>query len=167
MIGPGGNNIGIRSDLVTVPYTANSETVLAYLQTGYYHVHGTPFTYPDYSNSILLTAGAGVWNQTGTIVEIIPENTILADFDLHWVDIYDISANGEIKIDIFAGNLGAEQLIGGTKVFRSAVFSQEGPKRIQVAQQPANTRISCRISDNTAGQLTCKLLSFDGHLYIG
>lgn len=166
MIGPNGNNIGRKSDLITVPFTAGSESSIAYLQTAYYHMHGTPFTYPDYSNPILLTAGAGAWDRTGTIVEIIPAGAILADFDLHWMDVSNISGNGTIKVDIFSGLLGNEVLIGGTKVFRTSNFTQEGQKRIQVAQQPANTRISCRISDSTAGQLTCNIVSFDGHLYV-
>lgn len=171
MIGDGGllalikRTIGAFGDFVAVPFVSGVTTIMGFLQTLYYHVHGATFTYPDYADPITLTAGAGAWNQTGTIVEIIPANTIIKAFDLHWVDVVNISGNGTIKIDFFAGAPGAEVKISGTKITRTAVFSQEGAKRIQIPQQSPNTRISARISDSTAGQLTCDLVSFDGHVY--
>lgn len=171
MIGDGGllalikRTIGAFGDFVAVPFVSGVTTIIGFLQTQYYHIHGASFCYPNYANPVLIQAGAGAWNLTGTITEIIPANTIVKAFDLHWINISDISGNGYLKIDFFSGALGAEVLIpGGVKAFRNAVFNQEGPKRIQVPQQPANTRISARLSDSTAGQLTCNI-DFEGHVY--
>lgn len=58
----------------------------------------------------------------------------------------------------------------GKRVFRPAgngdylEFSAEGSKRIQIPQQPSGTRISCRVSDSTAGTITVGI-SFEGHYY--
>lgn len=38
--------LGERSEYVTVPYD-NAESIMAYLKTGYFHVHGASFIYPD------------------------------------------------------------------------------------------------------------------------
>jgi hypothetical protein len=156
---------GQLNDLVNVPYQFGINTILAHLNTSYYHVHGQSFVYPSHADDILLTAGAGAWNLTGAITEIIPVNVLnVSAFDLHWINIHSISANGTIQVDIYAGTVGNEVLITSTKATRTAVQSQNGPKRIQIPQQPVNTRISCRLSDNTAGQINCRV-SFEGHYY--
>lgn len=48
MIGDGkGNVIGKRGDYV--PYSPNSASLMAFIATGYYHVHGASFVYPKYA----------------------------------------------------------------------------------------------------------------------
>ena len=156
---------GALSDQVGVPYSIGLNTILGHLNTAYYHEHGTAFTYPKLANSIVVTAGTGIWNNTGAITQIVPAGVLTAIFDLHWINIYNISANGEGLIQLYGGNPGSEIEIGSAKFNRSAVQSQEGPKRIQIPQQPAGTRISARVSDNTAGAINVAI-SFEGHYYI-
>ena len=164
-IGTNLGNQGNKKDYVGVPYVFGAQSILAHLNTSYYHIHGKSFCRPDHANSVLLTAGSGAWDLTGSITEVIPENSLdLHAFDLHWINISDISANGQIQIDIYSGNAGEEVLIGSTRANRNSVFTTEGPKRIQIPQQLKNTRISCRLSDSTAGALTCRV-SFEGHYY--
>jgi hypothetical protein len=159
------SNIGEETDIVSVPYNFGINTILAHLNTNYYHIHGQSFTYPKLGNSVNVVAGSGIWNNTGAITEIIPAGALnVADYDLHWINIYTISANGEGLVQIYAGEIGSEVEIGSTKFNRNAVQSQEGPKRIQVPQQLVGTRISCRISDSTAGALNVNI-SFEGHYY--
>lgn len=165
MIGSDLGNQGVKDDYIRVPYVFGNNSILAHLNTSYYHIHGKSFCRPDHADSVLLTAGAGAWDLTGNITEVIPENSLnLYAFDLHWINISDISATGKIQIDIYAGNAGEEVLIGSTQGHRSSNFISEGPKRIQIPQQLKNTRISCRLSDSTAGALTCRV-SFEGHYY--
>lgn len=164
MIGPGRNNAGERSDLVGVPYTPDSETILAYLQTSYYHVHGEPFVYPRYDAPILLTSAAPSWDLTGSKTEIIPAGAIDKDFDLHWASISEISAVLFGIIDFFIGEIGQEILIGGVDANRTSNFAREIPVPTQVPQIPANSRVSARFSDNTTSPRTVRL-KFYGHKY--
>lgn len=156
--------IGNKEDYIIVPYIENTNSILAYLQTGYYHVHGASFIYPDKANPVTLTANAASWNITGDIIEIIPANTITKNFDLHWASITDISGNLYGIIDLFAGAEGEEVLIGSVDCTRTSNFSQEGNKPVQVPQQTANTRISARLSTSTTNADTCKLKLY-GHVY--
>lgn len=156
--------IGSESDYVHVPFTPDSSTVLAYLQTGYYHVHGASFIYPDKADPVTVQSSAASWSITGTIVEIIPVNTITKAFDLHWASVSDISNTLYGIVDIFSGAPGAEVKIGSVDVSRTSNFSQEGQKPIQIPQQPANTRISCRFSDSTTSAQTIKIKLY-GHVY--
>lgn len=157
-------NIGEKSDLVAVPYVESITSVLGFLHTGYYHVHGAPFIRPDHANSVQLTAQASAWGVSGAIVEVIPANNITKNFDLHWIIISGISENCELQVDIYAGEAGSEALIGGAVAVRNAVQSQEGAVRIQIPQQPANTRISCKLSSSTVNATTANV-KFMGHVY--
>jgi hypothetical protein len=172
MIGPGGAKnaivraVGKIGDIISVPYVfrAVTNSIMAFLQTGYYHVHGAAFIYPDKVTPILLTSSAASWSQTGTIVEVIPANAITKDFDLHWCSIWDISDSLYGVVDIFAGPALNETKIGAVDVGRTANFSRESAMPVQIPQQPANTRISCRFSDSTAAAKTCRV-KFYGHVY--
>jgi hypothetical protein len=163
IIGNNKDNIGLKTDYVGVPYD-NDDTVMAYLKTGYLHVHGASFIYPKYVKPIQLTSNAAVWNTTGTIVEVIPANAITKDFDLHWCSISEISADLFGIIDIYSGGAGAEVLIGSVDVSRTTSQSRENAAPVQIPQQPANTRISCKFSDSTSSARTVRV-KFYGHVY--
>lgn len=159
------NNIGTKNDFVSVPYEFGINSVLAHLNTSYYHIHGRPLVYPNHADNVILTSAAGVWSQGGALIEVIPSGALnISAFDLHWINISDISANSQIQIDIYSGEPGSEIWIGATRTHRNAVQAQEGAKRIQISQQSSGNRISCRLSDNTAGVITCGV-SFEGHYY--
>ena len=124
--------VGALADHISVPFVPDSETVIAYLQTGYYHVHGASFVYPDKAAPVTLTSAVAEWAETGNIIEVIPASTIIKAFDLHWCSLSDISAVLDGIVDIFAGGVGAEVKIGAVDVVRTANFSRENAVTVQV-----------------------------------
>lgn len=160
-----GEVVGSKEDFVGVPYNFSDNSLAAHLNTSYYHVHGQSFVYPSLANDVTLTSGAGAWDDSGAKTEVIPANALSTSaFDLHWINISDIDGTTEIQIDIYAGGAGSEVLIGGTRASRTTNQARNGPSRIQIPQQPANTRISCRLSSEEVDVTTCKV-SFEGHYY--
>lgn len=159
-----GSSIGHPADLIGVPYIPGQVTVFEHLNTAYYHIHGASFLYPDKADPVLLTSATGAWDDTGSIIEVIPANTIIKNFDLHWCSIWDISAILYGVIDIFAGGVGEETKIGSVDVGRTANFSREAAVPVQIPQQDENTRISCRFTDNTSSSRTVRV-KFYGHVY--
>lgn len=158
------NEIGLLQDYVNVPFVAGDNSILAHLNTAYYHVHGASFIYPKYAAPVTLTSAAASWATTGTIAEVIPANAITKAFDLHWISTMDTSADLFGIIDIFAGAPGAEVLIGAVDVYRSSAQGRDYPMPVQIPQQAANTRISCRFSDSTTSARTVSV-KFYGHVY--
>lgn len=158
--------IGNLTDFVSVPYSFGTNSVMAFLTTGYYHIHGASFVYPDKANPVELTAEASAWGESGSIVEVIPADTIIKNFDLHWMKISDISATLHGVIDIYAGGIGEEVKIGSVPLSRTTAFSSETFAPVQVPQQTANTRISCKFSSSTVNADTV-LVKFTGHVYSG
>lgn len=158
------SNIGLKSDLVAVPYQESINSVLAFLHTGYYHVHGASFLYPDKAVPVTLTSGIASWDDPGSFTEIIPANAITKDFDLHWASLSDISATLDGVVEVYAGLAGNEVKIGAVDVVRTSNFSRENPVPVQVPQQPANTRISAKFFDSTTSARTVRI-KFYGHVY--
>jgi len=156
--------IGEKTGHVAIPFTLGNNTIFDLLNTGYYHVHGEALTYPLLANPVLLTAAAGAWGNTGTIVEIIPAGVTNRAFDLHWAQVSDISVAYYGIVELFKGAAGAEIKITDFPIFRTNNFISEGNMRIQIPQQIAGQRISARLSDSTAGQGTCRIKLL-GHYY--
>ena len=168
MIGNGSNTAAKLGDLdgfVSLPYTFGENSILDHLNTAYYHVHGEAFVYPSLADNVTLTAGTGAWDNTGTITEVIPASMLTTSaFDLHWIDVSNISAVGEVEIEVFSGASGSEVKIGSVRASRTTNQARNGPQALQIPQQPSGTRISARLSDSTTGALTCNI-SFSGHYY--
>lgn len=156
--------VGNLTDFIAVPFVSGVNTIMGFLVTGYYHIHGASFVYPDKANPVTLTSNAATWNATGTIAEVIPANAITKPFDLHWIQIADISAALYGIVDIYSGGSGSEVLIGSVPVARNAALTLEGFAPVQIPQQPANTRISCKFSDSTSSAQTVRV-KFCGHVY--
>ncbi len=156
--------LGFFGDHVDIPYVSGENSLMAYATTGYFHIHGPSFLLPKYAIPVSIASNAAAWNTTGAIVEVIPANTITKPFDLHWIAIADISANLYGVIDIYAGPVNSESLIGSVPVTRNAALTLEGFAPVQIPQQPANTRISCKFSDSTSSAQTVRV-KFLGHVY--
>ena len=159
------DRLGDKTDMVTVPPVYGGESILAFLVTGYLHVHGQAFVYPDLADDVVLTAAAPAWGDGGAKIEVIPANALnVANFDLHFINIQDIDENAEIQIDIFKGASGSEVKIGGTRAARTTNQARKGPNPIQIPQQLVNERISCRLASSTTNATECRV-SFEGHYY--
>ena len=159
------NEIGLLQDRIDVPYSFGENSILAHLNTGYYHIHGASFIYPKYAAPVKLTSAAGAWAATGTPAEVIPINAINKAFDLHWASVSAISANLDGIIDIYSSVDGvAFTQIGAIDVLRSATGAREMAMPVQVPQQPENIGIYCRFTDSTSSAQTVRV-KFYGHVY--
>lgn len=157
--------VGNLRDFVIVPYNFGLNTIMAHLNTSYYHVHGANFIYPDKAVPVLLTSDVASWGIVATPTEIIPINTITKNFDIHWASISEISASLFGMIDLYGDDGAGWFKIGpACDVVRTSNFARENPAPVQVPQQPANRRIGAIFSDNTTSSRTVRIKLY-GHVY--
>lgn len=146
------------------PSGFHDQTVYSYTDVAYQHIHQTQYSYPDLADPITLTCGtASAWT-LGTIVEIVPASTITDQYDIHWVDIGDISANGNYQINFYTGGSGSEVFWSSCRVTRDTFFSQNAQIRIQGPVIPANTRFSAAVASST-GDANTLTVSVEYHKY--
>jgi hypothetical protein len=105
-----------------------------------------------------------VWAAYPTPTQIIAAGDITNDFDLHFLNIAALSANGEYQIALYTGAAFSEVLIGEFGAVRNAVQSQEGSRPILTPLLPANTRISAALSSSNAGANSLSI-KVEGHEY--
>lgn len=128
------------------------------------HIHNQVFLYPAKTASIQLQKALGVWAAYPTPTEIIPANSIAYDYDLHFLNVSAISANGEYTIALYKGDIGSEILIGEYGAVRNAVQSQEGSRVIITPLLSPNTRVSASLSSSNNAQDTINI-KVEGHTY--
>ena len=142
-------------------------SIWALLLAGYYHAHGQPISFPDYSvageffKTITASGTAGVH---GAKVEIIPASAVTLPFDIHWIEITNISNVDEYQIKLYKGASGSETEIWRSVVARSSNFSREGSKAVLVRQIEANARISASLACASNNAYSMRV-ALDGHEY--
>lgn len=159
MIGNGRNNIGELTD----DETKNSVLARQYVINR--HLHSVTMLYPLLGDPIVLTKDAGAWAAfPSSKTEIIPANTILQPFDIHWIHCTLLSALGNYVIALYAGEVGSEKIIGYAPASRSAIGGTEGSLALITADIselhgliPANTRISAALSSGNAAVDTLRI----------
>jgi hypothetical protein len=114
------------------------------------HVHKGSKVYPTLAAPTPLAKAAGAWAAFPTPTQIIPASTISLPFDIHWVNISSISANGDFELKLYKGAALSEVEIAHIAFSRTAVQSQEGAQPIQMPIQVADERISAAISSSNA-----------------
>lgn len=139
-------------------------TVISYLKAFYYHAHGENFVYPqDGTFFKTITTDATAYTH-GAKLEVIPADAIDRPFDLHWIEVEDVSAVGDYEVKLWIGGTDAETEIGAYRFGRSTVHSRDSSKAILVAPIPAGTRVCVSLACSDAGAKTCKV-ALEGHKY--
>jgi len=123
------------------------------------HAHSRQKTYPTGAPSITLTSSGVAWTH-GAIVEIVPAGVIPDDFDVHWLLISGLSANGEYEVKLYKGAPGSEEEISEVAAIRNAVQSQEGSKPVLTKLIEKGTRISASLASSNAAANTCAVKVF-------
>lgn len=131
---------------------SNNPTIMNYQKALYYHIHAPAKVYPTLADAKIITASATGWT-LGTIVEIIPADTITEYFDIHWVDISDLSDVDQYELVLYSGAAESEEEIGRVVLAKTSNFAQGGAVPIQVPVQSPNTRISAALASK-AGSST-------------
>ena len=119
------------------------------------HVHTTQKVYPTLADGVTLTTAAGDW-ALGTITEIVPINTITAEFDIHEVLVEDVNTQDKTyELVLYYGGSDTECVR-----VRFAATSNKGGVPAQFAMTPlipANSRIRAQLAIEDGSGKTAKV----------
>lgn len=125
------------------------------------HAHAESKVYPTLANGVTVTSAAGAWT-LGALVEVVPASTVTDFFDIHAVDVEDISANDVFELVLYAGAGDTE--IGRIRFVRSTVQSATLNTAIQTPLIAANDRIRAAVACAAGGGKTVDI-SIRYHTY--
>ena len=119
------------------------------------HVHTAQKVYPTLADGVTLTTAAGDW-ALGTITEIIPANTITAEFDIHEVLVEDVNTQDKTyELVLYYGGSDIECVR-----VRFAATSNKGGVPAQFAMTPlipANSRVRAQLAIEDGGSKIAKI----------
>lgn len=119
------------------------------------HLHSDQLCYPVLADPIELTAGAG-W-EIGTLVPIVPVDTITNDFDLHWCVISDPDTNDDYEVYLYSGD--GDTQVAVVPITRTGPFTTSFQAKVQTRVIPANSRIRAALASRAgASKLKIKLV---------
>jgi len=131
-----------------VPYIADQKTIADRVHILEEHNHSPQLVAPAGASSITLTCTASAWTHGGK-TQIIAAGAISDHFDIHWVLIDGISANGQYEIILYSGLAAAEVEIARLATARNSNFTAEGALPTQMRVQEPGTRISGSVASST------------------
>lgn len=113
------------------------------------HVHSVQLVYPNLAAavSVVSTNGVGTWTP-GADTEVIPINTIASQYDIHFVSVATIGANGSFQLDLYQGADGAGTKIASLTFARNDAFTRSFPLPITTPVLAANRRVYAKLADN-------------------
>jgi hypothetical protein len=126
------------------------------------HAHSAQKVYPTLVNGTTITGGAGAW-ALGSFVQVVPVNTVTLPFDIHFVNVGDVSATDTYELVLYSGLGGSEVEIGRCRFSRTSAANTVSPTPMQTPIQPANTRISAKIASSSGGADTAVISLFYHH----
>ena len=116
-------------------------------------LHNTNLVYPTLADGIVVTADIVAWT-LGNPVEVIPVNTILTPFDIHFINVEGASNVDIYELVIYSGLPLALVELGRVRISKQTVNSDIGSVPIPCFIQPALTRISARVACKGGGSHT-------------
>lgn len=125
------------------------------------HVHNAQCVYPTLASAVTVAGAAGAW-ALGNFVEIVPVNTIAGDFDLHWINIEDVSATGSYELVLYVETTEIARArfhVTGTPA--NVIIS---PLRVQTPILAANSQVQMKIASSSGGSDTVDV-SIEYHTY--
>jgi len=130
-----------------------------HLHRGSDHFHSVGDVYPTLADGVPLTAGP-LWTLS-TFVEIVPINTITAEFDIHFISVEGLDTNDVYELHLFQG--GSDVLVGKKRFTKNAV--QDGIVNVpfQTPVIPANARIRGKLASAAGGSVAT--ISIGYHIY--
>jgi len=136
-------------------FWANStKTVLGYSNSTYKHIHNPSYVYPN-DCSLVAALTSATANTFGNFAELIPANGITVSFDIHWLNIQDVSANGTYILELHEVSNDdlqvSEKYLGSLSVSRQDNFTRSTQIYMQIPVVAANKRIGVRAKKSGAG----------------
>ena len=140
----------------------DGDTLFGRLRQLIEHVHSVQSVYPTLADGVSLTASANDW-ALGTIVEIVPTNTITNEFDIHEVLVEDVNTQDKTyELVLYYG--GSDTECGRTRFAASSTKGGVPAVAMQTILIPANSRIRGQLAIQDGGSKTAKV-SLRYHTY--
>ena len=150
--------IGNRTD------SHSTRTLYGRVKTANEHVHGPAKVIPTGAAGATLICGdSNAWD-LGSFVVLAATNAITKDFDIHFINFENLSANATYELVIYSGADASEVEIGRIRAVRTDKKDTAVGTPFMCALQDANTQIKGKVMSST-GATDSVVVSLFYHVY--
>ncbi len=143
------DNVHIRDVIGNKSDTHDGDSIMSLLDI--INEHWVSKVYPTAAAGATIEMKSTAWTASNGFTNVVvPASTITSDFDIHYVSIESISANGVYEVDLY--NMDAMVVIGSFRFVKSATQDTTQNVPVQCPIQPANAKIGARAISSTATQ---------------
>lgn len=128
------------------------------------HIHGVDLAMPSLADGVLVTSKNIAWTLGDNFAVVIATDAVPNDFDIHWINIEDASANGVYEVWLYSGADAAEVVIAKKRFVREAARVATTGIALMTPLLPANTQIKAKLASDGAVADTANI-SVDYHVY--
>ncbi len=124
------------------------------------HLHSESLVYPELATGVSVTSG-GVWT-LGAFTELIPINTIVKDFDIHWLTIENTTDDETYELKFYNGTTlisavrWSSDNVGGGRI-------ASAPVQTLMGLQKKNSQIQVKLA--SSGDTETAIISVLYHVY--
>ena len=124
------------------------------------HIHSVSEVYPSLQAGVSITSGA-IWT-LGSFTELIPINTIVKDFDIHWLIIESVTDDETYELVFYNATTEISRIRWSSDLAAGGrVISIPIPTLMQI--QPKNSQIQMKLASSGATETV--VLSVLYHVY--
>lgn len=158
--------VGNKSDDETNVMSGSGASAMALLYAAEKHSHGAAKVYPTQGAggagwiagaSFSSHADAGTF---GDYADLMPAGTAGAPFDIHWINIETLGANGSYELVIASGAPASEVEIGRVRFTRTAAQEAANGVPFIMPIKAAATRIRAKVACSAAGPVAVTVSAF-------
>ena len=114
------------------------------------HIHGIAKVIPSMADGVLVAAPNTDWTGLGDFVVVAATNAISSLFDIHYVSVEDISANGVYELVLYQGANASEVECARVRFVQNAVQDATVNVPIMTPLIAANTQIKAKLASDNA-----------------
>jgi hypothetical protein len=153
------NNAYIQDVVGNKTDTGAGDSIYSLLHIAEEHDHSASKVYPTLANTPDIDTPASIWT-LGGFVEIVPANTITSIFDIHHINIEEVSTTGVYEVVLYSGLASSEVEIGRVRFAKTTNLAAVSSQPFQTIRLPANTRISAKSASSNSSSDTVGISIF-------
>lgn len=153
------DNVHMRDVIGNKTDTHDGDSIYAFIDAALEHMHNQSRVWPTGGDGTNVVSSTASWSVSNNYTnEIIPASRITSDFDIHFISIEAISANGVYELALW--NMTTQTLIGTVRFTKNANLDAVMNVPIQTPIQAANSKIGGKLLSSPGTQDTVTVSLF-------
>jgi len=146
-----GNGTGSRENTIGDSLDGHSDpTIFGRVRQIQEHIHSPNLVIPSLAAGITVASKNIAWTLSDNFTVVVATNAITEDFDFHWLNVENMSANGVYELWLYSGADASEVVFAKKRLTREVNKAARAGLGMISPLMPANTQIKAKLATENA-----------------